>query len=141
MGSWRLGGMWSVDFSAFNLQEKRPQLVNRIKALQPKASNRAIAKAIGVGHQTVGRDVGPGPDGPHKPAPVQTNAERPGPDGPSQPEPDTPEPSAALVAQPAEPQALPAEWFERDSGEVAQQAQALDKQAAREPRWCNPENI
>jgi hypothetical protein len=46
----------SVDFSPFNLQN-RPQLVRRIKELQPEASNRAIAEAIGVSEPTVRRDV------------------------------------------------------------------------------------
>lgn len=54
----------SIDFSAFNLQEKRPELVQRIKALQPGASNRAIAEAIGVSRMTINRDIQPGTDVP-----------------------------------------------------------------------------
>jgi hypothetical protein len=57
----------SVDFSAFNLQEKRPLLVRRIKALQPEASNRAIADALGVSHTTVDHDVNGGHKLPRSP--------------------------------------------------------------------------
>jgi hypothetical protein len=39
------------------VQGKRPQLVRRIKELQPEASNRAIAEAIGVAPATVDRDI------------------------------------------------------------------------------------
>lgn len=39
------------------MAEKRPGLVRRIKELQPEASNRAIAEAIGVAPATVDRDV------------------------------------------------------------------------------------
>ena len=38
--------------------EERKRIALRIKALQPKASNRAIAKTLGVDHKTVSRDVG-----------------------------------------------------------------------------------
>jgi hypothetical protein len=51
-----------MDFSAFNLQDKRPELVQRIKALQPEVSNRAIAAAIGVDEGTVRRDIRPAVD-------------------------------------------------------------------------------
>jgi hypothetical protein len=47
----------SVDFSRFNVQDTRPALVRRIKELQPEASNRAIAQAIGVDERTVRRDM------------------------------------------------------------------------------------
>jgi hypothetical protein len=43
--------------------EQRKRIAQLIKQLQPKASNRAIAKTLGVSHQSVGRDVG-GPSGP-----------------------------------------------------------------------------
>jgi hypothetical protein len=36
-----------------------PQLIQRIKALQPEASNRAIAQAIGVDESTVRADARP----------------------------------------------------------------------------------
>jgi hypothetical protein len=45
-----------LDFSALNL-ENRPELVRRINELQPEASNRAIAEAIGVDERTVRRDT------------------------------------------------------------------------------------
>jgi hypothetical protein len=82
----------SVDFSAFNVQDKRPELVRRIKELQPEASNRAIAEAIGVGHQSVMRDLNPGPDGPPEARQAPQDArtdEVDGPHGPAVPEPDT----------------------------------------------------
>jgi hypothetical protein len=63
-----------VDFSAFNLQEKRPQLVRRIKELQPEASQRAIGEAFGVDKRTVGRDLG-GADAPAEPEPAETEVE------------------------------------------------------------------
>jgi hypothetical protein len=39
--------------------EQRKRLARRIKELQPRASNRQIAKTLGVGRSTVNRDVGP----------------------------------------------------------------------------------
>ena len=53
--------------SAFNLQEQRPELIRMIKALQPGASNRAIAEAIGVGGTTVRRDTAGAPNGAAEP--------------------------------------------------------------------------
>jgi DNA methylase len=47
----------STDLSRFNLGDGRPALVRRIKELQPEASNRAIAAAIGVSHGTVNNDI------------------------------------------------------------------------------------
>lgn len=52
----------TIDLSAFNLSESRPKLVKRIKELEPAASQRAIAKAIGVGQATVHRDLSPDSD-------------------------------------------------------------------------------
>jgi hypothetical protein len=49
----------AVDFSPFNVQKTHPQLVQLIKALQPEASNRAIAEAIGVSEFTVRNDQHP----------------------------------------------------------------------------------
>jgi hypothetical protein len=46
----------SIDLTAF-IDGDRPQLVQRIKELQPEASNRAIARAVGVSPRTVDRDV------------------------------------------------------------------------------------
>jgi hypothetical protein len=37
--------------------EQRQRIAKRIKELQPEASNRKIAKALGTSHQTVGRDL------------------------------------------------------------------------------------
>jgi hypothetical protein len=62
-----------VDFSRFNVQDTRPQLVRRIKELQPEASNRAIAEAMGMSEITVRRDSAPATyDAPlrEEPAPV-----------------------------------------------------------------------
>lgn len=47
----------SMDLSAFNLGDRRPQLHQRIKELQPDASNRAIADMTGVNETTVRRDL------------------------------------------------------------------------------------
>jgi hypothetical protein len=47
----------SVNFSAFKIHDKRPELVRRLKELQPEASQRAIAEALGVGQATVHRDL------------------------------------------------------------------------------------
>jgi hypothetical protein len=57
----------SLDFSAFNLGERRPELVRRIKELQPEASNRAIAEAVRVAHITINRDLSDGTNVPHDP--------------------------------------------------------------------------
>jgi hypothetical protein len=38
--------------------EQRKRIAQRIKELQPKASNRQIAKTLGVNHSTVDRDIG-----------------------------------------------------------------------------------
>ena len=40
------------------LAEQRKEFAERVKALQPKVSNRAIADALGVHHQTINRDTG-----------------------------------------------------------------------------------
>jgi hypothetical protein len=37
--------------------QARKRIAARIKELQPDTSNRAIAKAVGISHQTIGRDV------------------------------------------------------------------------------------
>jgi hypothetical protein len=47
----------SVDFSGYNLGDMRPEIARMIKELQPEASNRAIADALGVTDMTVGRDL------------------------------------------------------------------------------------
>jgi phage N-6-adenine-methyltransferase len=49
----------SIDLSPFNIGDNRPGLVRRIKELQPDASNRAIASAVGVSDVQVGRDLKP----------------------------------------------------------------------------------
>jgi N6-adenosine-specific RNA methylase IME4 len=61
---WRQLGDWdineflaTIDLSSLNLGSKRPKLIKRIKELQPDASQRAIAKAVGVGQKTVSRDL------------------------------------------------------------------------------------
>jgi hypothetical protein len=39
------------------LAEDRQRIVKRIKQLQPAVTNRAIARALGVGHDTIDRDL------------------------------------------------------------------------------------
>jgi N6-adenosine-specific RNA methylase IME4 len=68
--AWKLGGRFK-DVNAFldslrlgklrALTEQRKRLVLRIKELQPQASNRQIARTLGVHHSTVGDDVGGNP--------------------------------------------------------------------------------
>jgi hypothetical protein len=48
--------------------------------LQLEVSNRAIAEALGVSHQTIGRDAGP--NGPADDREAQENGNGSGPDGP-----------------------------------------------------------
>lgn len=56
----------SIRMEDFKLAaEQRKKIATMIKALQPKVSNRKIAKAIGTSHQTIGRDCG-GPSGPKR---------------------------------------------------------------------------
>ena len=119
----------SLDFSPFNLQEMRPKLVQRIKALQPKASNRAIAKAIGVDEGTVRNDQKESDaenSAPKRDKAVLTTgvlevrAENSAPDG------DNPAPVAA------EPAPMEAEWFEQDPEAVAKRTRAASQAQARE---------
>jgi|SRR6516165_9625655 len=68
--AWQLGGRFK-DVNQFldslrlghqrHSLEQRKRIVLRIKELQPKASNRQIAKTLGVHHDTVDRDVGGNP--------------------------------------------------------------------------------
>jgi N6-adenosine-specific RNA methylase IME4 len=46
------------------LAEDRQRIVRRIKELQPAVSNRAIARTLGVGHDTIDRDLGRGANAP-----------------------------------------------------------------------------
>jgi phage N-6-adenine-methyltransferase len=69
---WRqLGRDWdineflaTIDLSSLNLGKKRPELIKRIKELQPDASQRTIAKVMGVGQATVNRDLRDSSDSP-----------------------------------------------------------------------------
>ena len=74
----------SIKLDSFRpLAEQRKRIAARIKELQPKASNRAIAKTLGASHQSVGRDIGP--NGPHaEKKKNQINADKAGagPNGP-----------------------------------------------------------
>lgn len=47
--------------------EHRVRLARRIKELQPEASQRAIARTLGVSNHTISRDIGPTVAGPHGP--------------------------------------------------------------------------
>jgi protein gp37 len=64
---WRLGGrhkninqfLDSLHFDEVRPSiEQRQRIVQRIKELQPAASNRQIARTLGVDHQTVNNDIG-----------------------------------------------------------------------------------
>ena len=51
------GGVRFEKFKA--VAEDRKQLAAMIKSLQPKSSNRQIAKTLGAGRKTIDRDLGP----------------------------------------------------------------------------------
>jgi N6-adenosine-specific RNA methylase IME4 len=67
-GGWRLTGPGFDDVNGFirslrldrfkAVAEQRKEFVQRVKELQPEISNRAIASAFGVSHDTVNRDAG-----------------------------------------------------------------------------------
>ncbi len=81
----------SIDISAFNMGENRPALVRRIRELQPDASVRAIAEAIGEPKSNVHRDLTPPvPHGTPKPEPEPLDVQEwrnPVPDGTPDPAP------------------------------------------------------
>lgn len=93
--AWELGGRFKdvnefLDSLRLGAQrhtlEQRKRIVLRIKELQPKATNRAIARTLGVGKGTVDRDVG-GPNGPGETKKIkQDNGQlrQGGPSGPSE---------------------------------------------------------
>jgi N6-adenosine-specific RNA methylase IME4 len=64
---WKLGGRFS-DVNTFmdslrlgkfkQVAEQRKRIVSRIKELQPKVTNRQIARTLGVDHQTINKDAG-----------------------------------------------------------------------------------
>lgn len=63
--------------------EQRTRIALKIKQLQPKVSNRSIAKALGVGRSTVDRDTGPnGPASPKKLNQISAGKAPSGPNGP-----------------------------------------------------------
>ena len=90
-GGWMKVGAGFDDVNAFVrslrldkfkiLVEQRKEFVERVKALQPEVSNRAIADALGVGHQTIGRDAGP--NGPRDARKAKENEKAGGPNGPA----------------------------------------------------------
>ena len=67
-GGWRQVGTGFDDVNAFvrslglhqfkALADQRKEFAERVKELQPEVSNRAIAEALGVSHDTVNRDGG-----------------------------------------------------------------------------------
>jgi hypothetical protein len=72
----------SVRLDRFRMiADQRKSIVARIKALQPGASNRRIAKAIGVSDMTIGRglatDVGAGKENPRETKEAKTNSATP----------------------------------------------------------------
>lgn len=90
---WRSVGHGFTDINAFmdsvrldtlkGAAEQRKRIAARIKALQPKVSNRSIAKVLGVGRRTVDRDVGPnGPPGEKRAGNAKGGKTETGPNGP-----------------------------------------------------------
>lgn len=88
-GRWKLGGRFdnvntfleSIKLDQFRVvTNKRKRIAKRIKELQPKASQRAIAKVVGVDETTIRRDLGSKPAANAAPA-----EEEPAPAVPSQP--------------------------------------------------------
>ena len=79
----------SIDLSPFNIGDTRPALVRRIKDLQPEASVRAIAEAVGQPKSTIQQDLKPWTPPPS--APVQDWT----PEGEAD-HPDLPPPSAPV---------------------------------------------
>jgi hypothetical protein len=71
---WKLCGTGFDDVNAFMdslrldkfrvIAKERKAIVLRIKELQPAVSNRQIARTLGLGHDTVDRDLGRGADAP-----------------------------------------------------------------------------
>jgi hypothetical protein len=57
------------------IAEQRKRVAKRIKELQPEASNRAIAKVVGVSHETINNDLSgkklPVPAGGHQEQPIK----------------------------------------------------------------------
>ena len=113
-----------IDLSPFNIGDNRPGLVRRIKELQPDASNRAIAKAVGADEKTIRNDSKPPADNsagdPHDLASdlpkYESSADNSAPEPESyelpEPEPEQlPEPDELLAAEPelnpAEPESAP----------------------------------
>jgi hypothetical protein len=76
--------MASIRLDSFRpLAEQRKRIAQRIKELQPKVSNRAIAKTLGVGRSTVNRDTGPnGPAVDKKASDISAAESSSGPFGP-----------------------------------------------------------
>jgi N6-adenosine-specific RNA methylase IME4 len=92
--AWKFGGRFETvnDFlNSLRLDNLRPaaeqrqRIALRIKELQPTASNRQIARTLGVSHQTVGRDTGP--SGPQASPNDRRDDTRSGDGGPSRPPP------------------------------------------------------
>ena len=111
----------SIDLSPFALGE-RPALVRRIKELQPGASVRAIADAVGESKSTVQRDLNPVPNGTperEQEAPDQHGYAGPVPNGTPEREQETDDIHALL-----EGEAEPFEEFEDEfPGEAAPESE------------------
>jgi len=58
-----------------SIASERKRIAERIKELQPEVSNRQIARTLGVGHDTVDRDLGRENAGANAPTRLQTPSE------------------------------------------------------------------
>jgi N6-adenosine-specific RNA methylase IME4 len=65
------------------LADQRKEFRERVKALQPEVSNRAIAEALGVGRETINRDARGGQNGPLGDGKAKGNGKAGGPHGPA----------------------------------------------------------
>lgn len=103
----------SIDLSAFNLGDKRPQLVKRIKELQPQATQRAIAQAVRVSKTTVQMDLG--------------GQKRP-------PQAKDPAPQLGSSDEAGQKKTTPSSWLSAGASEIAAFAERVEKKLDREDR-------
>lgn len=117
----------SIDLSQF--MEERPALVKRIKELQPDASNRAIAGAVGVDESTVRADLGTKKPSAGNPALGPTDV------NPDQPKDKPPAGNPAPAPNPEPPPGLAGAEFDWDEDEPEPENQGrLDEPEPEKPK-------